>query len=130
MNARDAIEEKRHPRAETDPAGEEKQDKRIYLRSKRNNDTVVVEVEDTGVGIDASLAGKIFEPFFTTKEVGKGTGIGLSISYGIIKDCNGTITAVPDKTSGACFVVTFPAVLEAESPEKKTNRETGEPAYP
>ncbi len=130
MNARDAIEEKRRPRVETDPAGEEKQDKRIYLRSKRNNDTVVVEVEDTGVGIDASLAGKIFEPFFTTKEVGKGTGIGLSISYGIIKDCNGTITAMPDKTSGACFVVIFPAVLEAESPEKKNNRETGEPAYP
>ena len=54
---------------------------------------LLVEVEDTGVGIPPDVIGKIFEPFFTTKDVGKGTGLGLSTVYGIVKQTGGYIFA-------------------------------------
>jgi len=82
--------------------------KRITLKTKLEENTVVVEVKDTGVGISEDVADKIFEPFFTTKEVGKGTGLGLSISYGIIKDCHGDIKATMNDQGETCFRITFP----------------------
>ncbi len=102
LNARDAIEEKM---STTSRAGHEE---RITLRTYKDEDRVIVEVCDTGVGIPKHVADKIFEPFFTTKEVGAGTGLGLSISYGIVKDCGGMIKALPNKDQGACFIVSFP----------------------
>jgi PAS domain S-box-containing protein len=71
---------------------------------------VVVSMSDTGPGIPKELRDKIFEPFFTTKEPGRGTGLGLSISYGIVKEHQGTIEVVADKTPGATFKLTFPAL--------------------
>ena len=102
LNARDAIEERWGSR-ETATA-----DKKITLRTKRRDHTIVCEVCDTGKGVPGTLADKIFEPFFTTKEVGKGTGLGLSISYGFVKDCGGDIQVAPNITEGACFIVKFP----------------------
>jgi histidine kinase len=102
LNARDAIEERWGPK-ETAAA-----DKKIFLRTKRENNTIICEVCDTGKGVPRALADKIFEPFFTTKDVGKGTGLGLSISYGIVKDCGGTIQVAPNTAEGACFILKFP----------------------
>jgi histidine kinase len=102
LNARDAIEEK------TSTANRAGHEERITLRTYKDEDRVIVEVCDTGVGIPKHVADKIFEPFFTTKEVGRGTGLGLSISYGIVKDCGGMIKALPNKDQGACFIVSFP----------------------
>jgi histidine kinase len=102
VNARDAIE------AGTGAGRRRNTPKRITLRTRAEKKTVVIEVSDTGPGIDDSIMGKIFEPFFTTKEVGEGTGLGLSISYGIVKDFGGNIDAVEGWESGACFRLTFP----------------------
>jgi two-component system C4-dicarboxylate transport sensor histidine kinase DctB len=64
-------------------------------------------VEDNGTGIAEADLPKIFDPFFTTKEVGKGLGLGLSISYNIIRDFGGSITAANRPEGGAQFVVTL-----------------------
>lgn len=71
---------------------------------------IEVEVSDNGPGIPKEIQAKIFEPFFTTKPTGRGTGLGLSVSYGIIKDHKGEIRLTSEPGKGACFVVTFPAL--------------------
>ena len=103
INARDAIEERNE-------GGGEK-DGRITITTRSQQETVLVEVSDTGPGIPEAVIGKIFEPFFTTKKIGKGTGLGLSISYGIVKDCGGTIDAFSEMGKGTRFVIEFPAKL-------------------
>ncbi len=108
INARDAIEDRW---AGPPPEEYEKDAKKIFLRTKSENNKVIVEVEDTGIGIPDEIREKIFEPFFTTKEVGRGTGLGLSISYGIIKDCKARIQAVSSVGKGTCFVIEFPAII-------------------
>ncbi|MFH2063689.1 MAG: ATP-binding protein [Pseudomonadota bacterium] len=109
LNARDAIEEK-EKRIDPDDLTSGAWEKKIYLRSRLEDQKVIVEVEDTGQGIPPDIQDKIFEPFFTTKEVGKGTGLGLSIGYGIVKDCGGDILVKSTPGSGACFTLLFPAV--------------------
>ena len=56
----------------------------LTIRTALENDHVLVEICDTGVGVPPELTGKIFEPFFTTKPVGQGTGLGLDICYRVI----------------------------------------------
>ncbi len=68
-------------------------------------------MKDTGGGIPEAAMLHIFEPFFTTKEVGEGTGLGLSVSYGIITDMGGTIDAT-NAQDGAVFTITLPAVAD------------------
>ena len=101
LNAKDAIEE----RAQTQPQAP----KRIVLTTRAQAGQVVVEVADTGTGIAPELLDKVFEPFFTTKKVGKGTGIGLSISYSLVEDCGGSIRA-ENRGEGAVFILSFPAL--------------------
>lgn len=69
-------------------------------------------VSDTGVGIESGVIEKIFDPYFTTKEVGKGTGMGLAIIYGIISESGGAITVDSQLGKGSIFDVYFPTVKE------------------
>jgi signal transduction histidine kinase len=80
----------------------------ITVHSRRNDHLVEVMVRDTGKGIEPSALEKIFEPFYTTKTTGQGTGLGLWVSYGIVKSFGGDIfvESVPEK--GSTFTVSFP----------------------
>jgi two-component system, NtrC family, sensor kinase len=91
----------------------------IWIRTRRNDGAVEIEIEDNGTGIPREYLNRIFEPFFTTKPVGQGTGLGLSISYGIIEQHQGRIlvTSVPQK--GSSFVVSLPIHREKSSGEKE-----------
>jgi signal transduction histidine kinase/Fe-S-cluster-containing hydrogenase component 2 len=64
----------------------------LNIRTRQDNGNVVIEISDTGVGISKDNMKKIFEPFFTTKQIGKGTGLGLAVVYGIVKMHRGDIT--------------------------------------
>ncbi len=100
VNARDAVEEKGQPGG------------KVSVKSFFAAGKVRVSVSDTGNGIPDDIIDKIFEPFFTTKEVGKGTGLGMSISYGIIKDYGGTINVKTKVGLGTSFELKFPAILD------------------
>lgn len=80
----------------------------ITTKFEREDDVVRVTIEDTGAGIAPEHLSKIFEPFFTTKRVGEGTGLGLWVSYGIIKSFRGDIAVRSDRGSGTSFCVSLP----------------------
>ena len=82
---------------------------RITIRTADHGDRVVVEVEDTGPGVPDADAARLFQPFFTTKPVGHGTGLGLSVSYGIIDSFGGRIGYRAGSNGGALFFFDLPA---------------------
>ncbi|MGF1473919.1 MAG: sensor histidine kinase [Rubrobacteraceae bacterium] len=81
---------------------------RVRVRTRCENDQVLVQVEDDGPGVPAGLQTRIFEPFFTTKGVGEGTGLGLDVSYRIVGRHNGDIRVVPEIQTGTCIEVLLP----------------------
>ena len=93
LNARDAI-----------PDGG-----RITLRtSSPDADAVSVEIADTGIGIAPENVARIYDPFFTTKGVGRGTGLGLAVSYGIVQEHSGHIAVESAPGRGTTFRITLP----------------------
>jgi PAS domain S-box-containing protein len=96
LNARDAM-----------PSGGE-----IAVKTGMNESMVVVDISDTGVGISEENIRRIFDPFFTTKSVGKGTGLGLAVSYGIIQEHGGGIFVDSSSGRGTHFRVKLPTRLQ------------------
>jgi signal transduction histidine kinase len=81
----------------------------LRVRTRREDRYAVVEIRDNGRGIPADAIGMLFQPFFTTKDIGKGTGLGLHLSHGIITTRHRgsiSVTSVPGDT---CFTVCLPA---------------------
>ena len=103
VNARDALLSKRETHPEFKPW--------IAVYAERDPQSVRLWVEDNGGGIDPRLLERIFEPFFTTKPVGIGTGLGLSVSYGIVENMGGKLS-VRNSTEGARFCIELPVVQE------------------
>ncbi|MFZ0036615.1 MAG: ATP-binding protein [Candidatus Acidiferrales bacterium] len=97
MNARDAM-----------PTGG-----MLEVRTSAHNGSVEIEVTDTGSGIPAEQLNRIFDPFFTTKSIGRGTGLGLSVSYGIIKEHAGKIDVRSTPGKGTSFRLEFPVAQKA-----------------
>lgn len=87
----------------------------VQVTSRRLGDSIELEVADNGPGVPKDKQNKVFDPFFTTKEAGKGTGLGLWISYDIITKMGGSIRLESREGEGATFTVRIPIVL----PEKK-----------
>lgn len=85
---------------------------RIATRFDKIHGQALVEVTDTGTGIAPELMGRIFDPFFTTKPTGEGTGLGLSVSYGIVKDHGGEIFVESEPNRGTMFTVVLPVHTE------------------
>lgn len=84
-----------------------------------NPESIEIRVSDTGPGIPKEIQTRIFEPFFTTKPAGEGTGLGLSVSYGIIKEHKGEIRIESEVGRGSTFIITLPAARN----ESKTGSE-------
>ena len=80
----------------------------IEVRSYRTNNKVHIEIRDQGCGIAKDRLNKIFEPFYTTKEVGKGTGLGLTVSYGFVKKMGGEIKVKSALERGSTFTIALP----------------------
>ncbi|HYG85773.1 MAG TPA: ATP-binding protein [Azospirillum sp.] len=111
-NARDAILDRRS----RSPGGG-----RIHVdfRVRATNRTAIISITDDGGGIAEEVLSRIFDPFFTTKEVGKGSGLGLSIGYGIIDSMGGRIEAANvdhgDGRRGVRFIITLPVIRPTQS---------------
>ncbi len=106
-NAIDALDEKTEKEAYKDS------EKKLFIKSFTENNNVIVTVRDTGIGMNDEIKEKLFEPFFTTKKTGKGTGLGVSISYGIVKDYNGDIEIDSKVGVGTTFKLKFPAIQQS-----------------
>jgi signal transduction histidine kinase len=91
-------------------------DGRVVVKSRACRDCVEVEVADDGCGIEPAIQNRVFDPFFTTKPIGAGTGLGLSMSYGIIKDHGGTIDfqSAPGRGSRFSFRIPLAPVRKDE----------------
>lgn len=89
----------------------------VEITLQRDGDALCLGVRDHGPGIAERDLPRIFDPFFTTKEVGHGLGLGLSISYNIVKDFNGSLVAENHESGGAIFTVRLPLAPATNTPE-------------
>jgi PAS domain S-box-containing protein len=91
----------------------------LTLVTYADRDTVVVEVKDTGHGIRREHIRRIYDPFFTTKGIGRGTGLGLSVSYGIVQEHGGAIFVQSAPGQGTTFQVALPAFVLTEAAQQR-----------
>lgn len=99
-------------------AVEDGPDRRLDLRAVQDGGQVRISLRDHGPGVAESVQGRIFDPFFSTKQVGRGLGLGLSISYNIVRDFGGDLTMRNHPDGGAEFTITLQAaILPAEAAE-------------
>lgn len=89
----------------------------ICISTKTVQEQVLITIEDNGKGIEKKNLSKIFDPFFTTKPVGQGTGLGLSVGYGIVKQHGGDIKVESKPKKGTIFTISMPKVLPAGNTE-------------
>ena len=101
-NAVDAV----HKKFGEDTGGE------ITISTSRDDENIIIKFKDNGAGMDAQTQKKIFEPFFTTKDVGKGTGLGMSIAYNTIKKHNGQIIVNSIPAEGTEFILQIPIIFK------------------
>lgn len=102
---------------------EEKKDAEITIYTEEAKSEVMIRIKDNGVGIPDEIKDRIWEPFFTTKEVGVGTGLGMSITYGIIEKHGGKIELSSELGKGTEFVITLPKKITVV---KKATEEVAE----
>ncbi len=129
VNARDALPRGGHVRIHTRPATVT--DVELCAEHFDPADHVVLAVADDGVGMDAATRARIFEPFFTTKGLARGSGLGLAMVYGFVKQSNGFIGVVSELSGGSTFTLVLPtanvrpAAAQARSPGARANPEPG-----
>ncbi len=92
-----------------------REDARILIRARSDDDFVVVEIEDNGPGIPPDLANRIFDAFFTTKGPGEGTGLGLNISYNIVVNRHRGDLRVESEPGRTCFFIKLPVSYQVEN---------------
>ena len=83
---------------------------------------VKISIADTGIGMEDSVRQRVFDPFFTTREIGRGTGLGLASSYGIVRNHDGIITVESDLGKGSTFCLYFPVSENTAIQEKAVSR--------
>ena len=93
-------------------------EKDMDIQDLSPGDYVKLTVRDTGCGMSDDIVKKIFDPYFTTKKIGEGTGMGLSVVYGIIKDHNGTVSVSSKPNHGTIFDIYFPITKISHSNDK------------
>ena len=86
----------------------------VWIRLKSDEKNAIIEFEDNGCGMDEKTRQKVFDPFFTTKEVGQGTGLGMAISYKVIKNHKGNIELDSEIGKGSKFTITLPLKMTLE----------------
>ncbi len=138
INARDAMCNKGVLSIAVRPVSVDGQDSRLACQSSRETlspgDYIELSVKDSGGGIDQELLGRIFDPFFTTKDVGKGTGMGLSVVHGIVHEAAGHILVASVQGEGTTFRILLPAsagdVAGERTPPAFSLADAGEAASP
>jgi PAS domain S-box-containing protein len=90
---------------------------KLTITTKKSHNTIKICIKDDGPGIKPEVMDRIFDPFFTTREIGQGTGLGLSLCYGIVTEHKGKIYAESQPGKGATFVIELPVVTEVVQPE-------------
>jgi len=89
----------------------------LTVRTSREDNRVLIHIQDTGIGVPEEIRDKIFEAFFTTKQKVKGVGLGLSVCYGIIKDHGGDIKVESEEGKGTTFIISLPVESQSHSPK-------------
>jgi len=90
---------------------------KLLIKTEKVDNTIRISFKDNGPGIAKKNLERIFDPFFTTREIGQGTGLGLSLCYGIVAEHNGKIYAESKLGKGATFIMELPVITEAEQPK-------------